>query len=70
MEIPHEVLAEEGIKTEWGIVPVADKEGRKWLGRPQIAKETRVQITDTSLCLLLLLSMSAIISGISVLCDV
>jgi hypothetical protein len=29
MEIPHEVLAEEGIKTEWGIVPVADKEGLK-----------------------------------------
>ncbi|RZC39893.1 hypothetical protein BDFB_010845 [Asbolus verrucosus] len=29
MEIPHEVLAEEGIKTEWVIVPVADKEGLK-----------------------------------------
>ncbi|EFA02587.1 hypothetical protein TcasGA2_TC008306 [Tribolium castaneum] len=29
MEIPHEVLAEEGIKTEWGIVPLADKEGLK-----------------------------------------
>lgn len=46
MEISDEVLVEEQIKTDSDNGKPGDKERLKWFGRPQIAEETRVQITD------------------------